>query len=255
MNNGPVDEEQSFGIVSHLIELRYRLLHIVAAIAMMFLILLPFANELYILLAAPLSERLPEGSTMISVQVTGPFLIPFKLSMLLAVVITVPYWLYHVWAFVAPGLYRHEKRMALPLVVSSTLLFYAGMAFAYFVVFPLVFGFIISRSPEIIAVNPDIGNYLDFTMALFLTFGAAFEIPIATVLLVATGATTPDALARKRPYIIIAAFVVGMLLTPPDVISQILLAIPMWFLYESGIIASRIMLHRRAGDATTEPDS
>ncbi len=255
MNAGPVEDGENSGIVSHLIELRYRLLHVVAAIALAFLVLLPFANDLYIFLAAPLSERLPAGSTMISVQVTGPFLIPFKLSMLLAVVITVPYWLYHVWAFIAPGLYRHEKRMALPLVVSSTLLFYAGMAFAYFVVFPLVFGFIISRSPEIIAVNPDIGNYLDFTMALFLTFGAAFEIPIATVLLVATGATTPEALASKRPYIIIAAFVIGMLLTPPDVISQIMLAVPMWILYESGIIASRLMLRRRASDASTEADS
>jgi sec-independent protein translocase protein TatC len=173
--------------------------------------------------------------------------------MLLAVFITVPFTLYHIWAFVAPGLYQREKKMVAPLLVSSTLLFYLGTAFAYFLVFPLVFAFIIGVAPEGITVMTDISRYLDFVVALFLAFGLAFETPVATVLLVATGMTTPAALASKRAYVIVAVFVIGMLLTPPDVVSQILLAIPMWILYEVGIIASKMVLRRRAGDADNEP--
>ncbi len=252
MSADPKGGEEQTGFISHLVELRDRLLRIVAGIALVLICLLPFANELYTLLAEPLLSHLPDGSSMIAIDVISPFLIPFKLALLLAVFITVPYSLYHVWAFVAPGLYRHEKRLVVPLLVSSTLLFYLGVAFAYFVVFPIVFGFIIGIAPEGISVMTDISRYLDFVVALFLAFGIAFEIPVAAVLLVAVGFTTPQALAEKRPYVIVAVFVIGMFLTPPDVISQILLAIPMWLLYECGIIASRLLLRHRS--ATTEAD-
>jgi sec-independent protein translocase protein TatC len=240
------EEEQQAepGFISHLVELRNRLLRIVAAVVLVLLALLPFANKLYTLLAAPLLKHLPQGSSMIAIDVISPFFIPVKLATMLAVFITVPYVLYHVWAFVAPGLYRKEKRLMLPLLISSTLLFYLGMAFAYFLVFPVVFAFIIGMAPEGVTVMTDMGHYLDFVLALFFAFGAAFEIPVATVLLVAVGITTPQALAQKRPYVIVAAFVIGMLLTPPDVISQTLLAIPMWLLYELGVVASRIVLRR-----------
>lgn len=242
------EEQQEPGFISHLIELRNRLLRIVGAVVLVLLVLLPFANKLYTLLAEPLLKHLPEGSSMIAIDVAAPFFIPFKLIMMLAVFITVPYILYQVWAFVAPGLYRKEKRLMFPLLVSSTLLFYLGVAFAYFLVFPIVFSFIIGMAPEGVAVMTDIGRYLDFVIALFFAFGAAFEIPVATVLLVAVGITTPQALVEKRPYVIVGAFVIGMLLTPPDVISQTLLAIPMWMLFELGIVASKIMLRYRAAD-------
>lgn len=256
----PIEEEeqQEPGFIAHLTELRNRLLKIVAAVIVVMLALLPFGNKLYTLLADPLLKHLPEGSSMIAIDVAAPFFIPFKLVMMLAVFATVPYILYHVWAFVAPGLYRKEKRLAFPLLVSSILLFYLGVAFAYFLVFPVVFAFIIGMAPEGVAVMTDIGRYLDFVIALFFAFGAAFEIPVATVLLVAVGITTPRALAEKRPYVIVGAFVVGMLLTPPDVISQTLLAIPMWLLYELGIVASKLVLNRRATenvDVKPEADS
>lgn len=244
----PIEEEeqQEPGFITHLVELRNRLLWIVGGVIAVMLVLLPFGKQLYTLLAEPLLKHLPEGSSMIAIDVAAPFFIPFKLVMLLAVFVAVPYILYHVWAFVAPGLYRKEKRLMVPLLVSSILLFYLGVAFAYFVVFPVVFAFIIGMAPEGVAVMTDIGRYLDFVIALFFAFGAAFEIPVATVLLVAAGITTPQALAEKRPYVIVGAFVVGMLLTPPDVISQTLLAIPMWLLYELGIVASKIVSRRRA---------
>ncbi|MBN1379227.1 MAG: twin-arginine translocase subunit TatC [Gammaproteobacteria bacterium] len=253
-NSQPIDAADG-GFVSHLIELRNRLLYIAAGIIPVLLLLLPFANKLYSLLALPLTQQLPEGATMIAVDIVTPFLIPFKFVALLAIFITVPFTLYHIWAFVAPGLYQREKKMVAPLMVSSTVLFYLGVTFAYLVVFPLVFAFIISTAPAGITVMPDIARYLDFAMALFLAFGVAFEIPVAIVLLVAIGVTTPAALAGKRPYIIVAAFIIGMLLTPPDVVSQILLAVPMWILYESGIIASRFMLRRRGNDVNTESAS
>jgi sec-independent protein translocase protein TatC len=246
------DAEGSQGegtLLSHLFELRNRLLRIVLAILVVFLALFPFANQIYTLLAGPLMAHLPEGSSMIAIEVAAPFLIPFKLVLLLAVVLTIPYLLYQLWGFVAPGLYRHEKRMAVPLVVSSTLLFYAGMAFAYFVVFPLIFAFFIGTAPEGVAVMTDIGRYLDFVILLFLAFGIAFEMPVATILLVSMGATTPEKLSQKRPYVIIGVFVVGMVLTPPDIISQTLLALPMWLLFEVGLVLSRIMLRRRAREA------
>jgi sec-independent protein translocase protein TatC len=255
MNNNPEATQADGGLISHLIELRNRLLFVISGIAVVMLALLPFASELYTVLATPLLKHLPEGTSMIAIDVAAPFLVPFKFVLLLSVFITVPFTLYHIWAFIAPGLYQREKKMVTPLLISSTLLFYLGTAFAYFVVFPLVFAFIIGVAPEGITVMTDISRYLDFVVALFLAFGLAFETPVATVLLVATGITTPAALASKRPYVIVGVFVIGMLLTPPDVVSQILLAIPMWILYEAGIIASKIVLRKRSGDANTEPDS
>lgn len=239
--------ENESGFIAHLIELRTRLLYIVAGVAVVTLALMPFRNPIYTRLAEPLLQHLPEGGAMIAVGVVSPFLIPFKLIMLLAVVVTAPYALYHVWAFVAPGLYRNEKRLIVPLLLSSTLLFYVGMAFAYFVVFPIVFSFIMGMAPEGVSVTPDIASYLDTVVALFLAFGIAFEIPVATVLLVLTGVTTPADLGAKRPHVIVGAFVLGMLLTPPDIISQILLAVPMWALFEAGILAARLA-RRKVGD-------
>ena len=205
------------------------------------LALLPFANTLYTLLATPLLDSLPAGHSMVAIDVASPFLAPFKLILLLALTITVPYTLYQAWAFAAPGLYGHEKRLAGPVLLSSVVLFYLGMAFAYFVVFPLAFGFFVSTAPEGVAVMTDINRFLDFVVKLFLAFGVAFEVPIITVALVSLGITTPKRLREARPYVIVGAFVIGMLLTPPDVISQTLLAIPVWLLYEAGILFSKMV--------------
>ncbi|MBK1629196.1 twin-arginine translocase subunit TatC [Thiohalocapsa halophila] len=243
--------EQPF--MSHLAELRDRLLRMVIAIAVVFLVLFPFANEIYTFVAGPIRAQLPEGSQMIATQVASPFLTPFKLALVVAVFVAMPYLLYQFWAFVAPGLYTHEKRLAVPLVSSSIVLFYLGMAFAYFVVFPLVFRFFTAVTPEGVAQMPDIAFYLEFVLKLFFAFGIAFEIPIATILLVAVGATTPKALAQKRPYVIVGVFVAGMLLTPPDVVSQTLLAIPMWLLFEAGIFFSR-WFEKRQPTAAPDPD-
>jgi sec-independent protein translocase protein TatC len=185
--------------------------------------------------------HLPEGTSMIATEVASPFLTPFKLCLVLAIFVSMPFSLYQLWSFVAPGLYKHEKRMIVPLVVSSTILFYAGMIFAYYVVFPLIFGFLTSAAPEGITVATDIGKYLDFVLTLFFAFGLAFEVPIATIILVSMGITTPDSLVEKRPYIVVGAFVVGMFLTPPDVVSQTLLALPMLILFEMGVFFSRLM--------------
>ncbi len=226
-------------LVSHLIELRDRVLRMVLAVLAVFLILFPFANDLYTAISVPMREALPAGSTMISTKPIDPFLIPFKLSLQLSIFIAVPFILYQFWAFVAPGLYKHEKKLVLPLLVSSTLLFYLGMAFAYFVVFPLVFTFLASTAPEGIEVATDMGSYLDFVMTLFFAFGVAFEVPIATIILVWMGVTTPEKLREKRPYVVVGTFVIGMFLTPPDIISQTLLALPMWVLFELGLIFSK----------------
>jgi sec-independent protein translocase protein TatC len=230
------DTEQPF--ISHLIELRDRLLRVVLAVAVVFIVLIPFANTLFSKLSGPLMAHMPSDSSMIAIEVASPFLIPFKLTLFLAVFVCIPFILYQVWSFIAPGLYRHERRLAMPLLVSSTLLFYAGAAFAYFVVFPLVFAFFTSTAPEGVSVMTDISRYLDFVLTLFFAFGAAFEVPIVTVLLVWTGMSTQQSLRQKRPYIIVGAFVIGMVLTPPDVISQTLLAIPMWLLFEIGVFFS-----------------
>ncbi len=246
------DQEQPF--LAHLMELRDRLLRMVVAVVLVFLVLFPFANDLYTLIAEPIRAQLPEGSVMIATQVASPFLTPFKLALIAAVFLAMPYLLFQLWGFVAPGLYQHEKRFALPLLVSSILLFYLGMAFAYFVVFPLVFAFFASVTPQDVAQMPDIAFYLEFVLKLFFAFGIAFEIPIATVLLVAVGITTPEQLADKRPYVIVGVFVVGMLLTPPDVISQTLLAIPMWMLYEAGIFFSRFFVQSEEEPEGPDPE-
>ena len=227
-------------------ELRDRLLRMVLLVLVVFLGLFPFANSIYTYVAGPLMAALPEGTSMIATQVASPFLTPFKLSLVAAVFICMPYLLYQLWAFVAPGLYQHERRLALPLVSSSVILFYLGVAFAYYVVFPLVFGFLTSIAPEGVAVMTDITAYLDFVLTLFFAFGLAFEIPIATIILVWMGITTPEALRAKRPYVIVGAFVTGMLLTPPDVISQTLLAFPMWVLFELGVIFAKVFPARQA---------
>ena len=245
-------EASSMGLMSHLIELRDRLLRIVVAILLIFLSLFYWANDIYTYLAGPLTQHLPEGSQMIAIDVASPFLTPFKLVLMLSIFLGMPFILYQVWAFVAPGLYKHEKRLAGPLLVSSILLFYCGMLFAFYVVFPLVFGFFTSIGPEMVAISTDIGRYLDFVISLFFGFGIAFEVPIATIILVAMGMTTPDKLAEKRPYVIVAAFVFGMLLTPPDVISQVLLAIPIWILFESGVIASKYIFADRLKEEAEE---
>jgi sec-independent protein translocase protein TatC len=234
------DQEQTF--LEHLIELRSRLLKAAVAVFVVLLVLLPFARQLYALLAEPLTSRLPEGSSMIAIDVASPFLTPFKLTLLLALIISIPVVLYQIWAFVAPALYRHEQRLARPLLYSSVFLFYLGCAFAYYAVFPLVFGFFTRVAPEGVTVMTDISKYLDFVITLFLAFGITFEVPIATIILVATGVTTVEKLAKMRAYVLVGAFAMGMLLTPPDIISQTLLAVPMWLLFETGLIMARILI-------------
>ncbi len=244
----PESTDQPLPLVAHLTELRDRLLRAILAVLIIFIGLFPFANEIYGFVSEPLRALLPEGSSMIATGVLSPFLTPFKLTLIAAVFIAIPYVLYQVWSFVAPGMYRHEKRLAVPLLVSSIALFYAGAAFAYFVVFRLVFGFLNSVAPDYITVTPDINYYLDFVLRMFFAFGLAFEIPIAAVLMIWAGITTPDALAAKRPYIIVGCFVFGMLLTPPDIISQSLLAIPMWILFEIGVFFGRLIIRGREAD-------
>ncbi len=237
-NSVPPEDGEEQPFISHLIELRDRLLRVVLVVVVIFLGLTPFANWLFSRLAGPLTKHLPEGSSMIAIEVASPFFTPFKLAMVVAIFAAMPYILYQAWAFIAPGLYRHERQRVFPLLVSSTLLFYLGAAFAYFVVFPLVFGFLTRTAPEGVAVMTDISRYLDFVLTLFFAFGIAFEVPVATVLLVWTGVVSPESLRAKRAYIIVGAFVIGMLLTPPDVISQTLLAVPMWLLFEIGVFMS-----------------
>ncbi|WP_163558082.1 twin-arginine translocase subunit TatC [Halomonas sp. NO4] len=232
-------------LIEHLVELRSRLLRAVVAILVIFLALYAFANDIYTFVAQPLMALLPEGSQMIATEVASPFLAPFKLTLVVAVFAAIPYVLHQAWAFVAPGLYDNEKALAMPILASSVALFYAGAAFAYFVVFPLLFEFFTQTGPEDVAVMTDINQYLNFVLKLFFAFGVAFEIPIATFLLIASGATTVESLSKKRPYIILGCFVIGMLLTPPDVISQSLLAVPMYLLYEVGILFGRLVRHRR----------
>lgn len=244
--NQSTAEEQSgiagaaAGFIAHLLELRDRLLRIVLAIGIGFLVLMPFAKDLYNFLSNPLVSQLPDGNKLIAVAVTSPFLIPYKLALLVAFLIALPYIFYQLWGFIAPALYKHEKRLVIPLLTSSVLLFYLGMAFAFFVVLPLMFGILPGFAPDNVDVTPDIGQYLDFVMMIFIAFGIGFEMPIATIILISTGITTREELAKKRPYVIVGAFLVGMLLTPPDVLSQILLAFPMWLLFELGLVASQL---------------
>ena len=226
-------------LISHLVELRTRLLRSITAILLVFIALIYFSNNIYDFVAQPLLSQLPAGTSMIATDVATPFITPIKLTLVVSFFVAIPYLLYQAWAFIAPGLYQHERRLIMPLVASSAVLFYAGMAFAYYVVFPLVFGFFTSTAPAGVTVATDIASYLDFVLTLFFAFGVAFEIPVATILLCWTGVTTPQNLKEKRPYVIVGVFVVGMLLTPPDVFSQTLLAIPMWGLWELGLFFAR----------------
>ena len=224
--------------LDHLVELRQRLLRSVLAVGVLFLPVYYFANDIYEFVAAPLMAHLPAGN-MIATEVASPFLTPFKLAAFTSFFAAIPYLLHQAWGFVSPGLYLREKKFALPLLVSSILLFYLGMSFAYFAVFPLVFQFFVGVTPEGVTMMTDINRYLDFVLKMFFAFGVAFEVPVATFLLVLSGLTTPEAMARKRPFVIVGCFIVGMLLTPPDVISQLLLALPTWVLFEAGIVLSR----------------
>ncbi|MFT6343295.1 MAG: sec-independent protein translocase protein TatC [Paraglaciecola sp.] len=233
-------------LIAHLIELRSRVLYAVVSVFVVFLCLVYFAQDLYHWLATPLLDTLPENAQMIATDVASPFFAPFKLTMVLSFFIAIPVVLYQIWGFVAPGLYKNEKRLVAPLLFSSTLLFYLGMAFAYYVVFPLAFSFFTSVAPEGVVINTDISSYLNFVLKIFFAFGLSFEIPVAIVLMCWTGVTTPDALRAKRPYVIVGVFVVGMLLTPPDIISQTLLAIPMWILFEFGIVIGSIYTRKKA---------
>jgi sec-independent protein translocase protein TatC len=242
------EQDQELSFLQHLVELRGRLLKACLSVFVVLIALLPFSRHLYEAIASPMMAQMPEGSSMIAIDVASPFLTPFKLTLLTAIMISVPVILYQLWAFVAPALFKHEKKLARPLLLSSVLLFYAGCAFAYFVVFPLVFSFLTSAAPEGVAVMTDISKYLDFVMTLFLAFGITFEVPIATIILVATGVTTADKLASWRPYIVVGAFALGMFLTPPDVISQTLLALPMWILFEIGIFFSRLLIHEKEAE-------
>lgn len=241
-------------LLSHLVELRTRLLRALLAVLLVFLCLVYFAQDLYHLLATPLLEVLPDGAQMIATDVASPFFAPFKLTLVFSFFLAIPIVLYQVWGFVAPGLYRNEKRLVAPLLVFSTLLFYAGVAFAYFVVFPLAFAFFTSVAPEGVSIYTDISSYLDFVLKLFFAFGVSFQIPIAIVLLCWTGATSAQTLREKRPYVIVGAFVVGMLLTPPDVISQTLLAVPMWLLFEIGLLVGAMYRRTDSQDQTETQD-
>ncbi|EIO3984017.1 twin-arginine translocase subunit TatC [Vibrio vulnificus] len=240
--------EQTQPLISHLLELRNRLLKALLAVLIVFVGLIYFSGEIYEFISAPLVERLPEGATMIATDVASPFFTPLKLTLIVAVFLAVPFILYQVWAFVAPGLYKHERRLIMPLLASSSLLFYCGVAFAYYVVFPLVFGFFTAISLGSVEFATDIASYLDFVLALFLAFGIAFEVPVAIILLCWTGATDPKSLSEKRPYIIVGAFIVGMLLTPPDMISQTLLAIPMCLLFEVGLFFARFYTRKEESE-------
>lgn len=233
--------EQSF--VSHLVELRTRLMRAILCVLAVLLVLMPIANPLYSWLSQPMMEKMAAvGAQMIATQVASPFLAPFKLSCFIAVMISVPYIFYQLWAFIAPGLYRHEKRLAFPLLISAIGLFYLGAAFAYFVVFPLIFGFLTAAAPEGVTVMTDISNYLDFVIVMFFAFGLAFEVPVATFLVVRTGIATRQDLAKKRPYIIVGAFVLAAVLTPPDPISQTLMALPICLLFEIGMLFCRLFI-------------
>lgn len=239
-------------LVSHLTELRTRLLRCVIAILVIFLCLFYFAQDIYTLVSAPLRAYLPAGATMIATGVASPFLTPFKLTLVISVFLSIPFILQQIWSFIAPGLYQHEKRIAIPLLISSVLLFYSGMAFAYFAVFPIMFGFFSSVTPQGVEMMTDIGQYLDFVLTIFFAFGVAFEIPVATFLLVWAGIVEVDTLRKSRPYVVVGCFVIGMVLTPPDIFSQTLLAIPMWVLFELGLVFSAMVDKERKAKQAAE---
>ncbi len=240
-HNEPPEELPEASLMSHLLELRSRMLKAGAAVIIAFIALVPFSQQVFRAVSHPLMAHLPKGATMIATQVASPLLTPIKTSFYVAIMLAMPVVIYQIWAFVAPGLYRREKRLAVPVLISSVILFYVGVCFAYFAIFPVMFGFLASTAPEGVVVMTDISSYLDFVLALFLAFGVAFEVPVATVLLVLTGIVAVDTLKGIRSYVFLGAFVVGMVLTPPDPFSQTLLAIPLYLLYEAGIVMSRIL--------------
>lgn len=247
----PNDKEMT--LVQHLLDLKTSLTRGILAIIVFFLVLFPFANEIYVYISEPLTRYLPTDTSMIATGVASPFLTPFKLSFVLAIYLAMPFLLYQLWRFIAPALYTHEKQLVAPILFFSSFLFYAGGAFAYYVVFPLVFGFLSTAAPEGVTVATDIAAYLDFVIKMFFAFGMAFEVPIVTVLLILTGMTRPEKLSHARPYIIVGAFIIGMLLTPPDIISQTLLAVPMWLLFELGLIVGAYVLKKR-GQEENNPE-
>ncbi len=243
-------------LIAHLVELRSRLLNSFLAWLLVFICLFPWASDLYALLAQPMLAKLPQGGQMIATDVTTPFFVPLKVAMMAAFVIALPFVLYQIWRFVAPGLYAHEKKLVLPLIMASTLLFLCGMAFAYFAVFPVVFGFITAAAPVGVAVMTDIDKYLSFVMGMFLAFGITFEVPIAVVILVRMGVVSVGKLREVRSYVIVGAFVVAAVVTPPDVVSQFMLAIPLWLLYEAGVVvAGWIVVHEPAANDSVPHDN
>jgi len=246
--------EKEFTLIDHLIELRNRLIKAIASIFIIFLALFYFANDIYTFVADPLMSVLPEGMGMIAIDPTSPFFAPFKLTFYVSIFLAAPYILFQVWSFIAPGLYQREKKLAIPLFISSVGLFYAGIAFAYYVLFGFVFAFFVSVAPDGIMVMPDINSFLSFALAIFFAFGIAFEIPIAVFLLIWTGAVEPDDLSKKRPYVIVGCFVVGMLLTPPDPLTQSMLALPMWILFEIGIFFGRMIKKKQAEEEIANSD-
>jgi len=240
-------------LIAHLLELRTRLLHASVALLLAFICLFPLADILYALLAQPLLAKLPQGGQMIATDVTTPFFVPLKVAMMAAFLITLPYILYQIWRFVAPGLYAHEKRLVVPSIVVSTMLFFFGMSFAYFVVFPVVFGFITAAAPEGVAVMTDIDKYFSFVLSMFMAFGITFQVPVAVVLLVRMNVVSIEKLREGRPYVLVGAFVVGAIFTPPDVVSQFLLAVPLWMLYEAGIVVASWVSQNRKPEITETP--
>tara|TARA_B110000240_G_scaffold31119_1_gene33312 strand:+ start:256 stop:993 length:738 start_codon:yes stop_codon:yes gene_type:complete len=239
-------KSSNYSLTDHLLELRNRLLIIISTVAICALLLTPFANNIYNFLAMPLLNVLPEGSSMIAVDVASPFLAPFKLILLLSIAITFPVSIYNFWAFVAPGLYKNEKKYVIPILISSTLLFYLGIVFAYYIVFPLIFSFFTSIAPEGVQIATDISSFLNFVIKIFFAFGLAFEVPIITLIIIIFEISTVESLSKKRPYIIVIAFILGMVLTPPDIISQILLAIPIWLLFELGLFLAYLITRNKA---------
>ncbi len=244
-------------LMSHLLELRNRLMKAMLAVFLVFIPCAAFANDMFNLIAQPLVDKLPSGSSLISTSVVGPFMTPFKVSFYVALFLAMPVVLYQIWAFVAPGLYRREKRFAVPLLVSSVLLFYLGVVFAYYVVFPVMFNFFVGTVPGAVKYNPDMASYIDFVLTMFLAFGAAFEVPVVVVLLVLTGLVKVEKLGANRGYVIIGIFVVAAILTPPDAISQVIMAVPMWLLYEVGLAMARLMqkMRKEAADAAEKEEA
>ena len=246
--------KQEMTFVQHLVELRDKLLHSVIAILIIFVPLFFFKDDIYTFIAAPIMDVLPEGSNIIAIGVISPFLTPLKMALIFAVYLAMPYLLFQIWSFIAPALYKHEKQMIVPLIVSSTILFYTGILFSFYAVFPVIFGFLSIVGPSIVDFTPDIQHYLDFVLKVSFAFGVAFEVPIATILLIMFGITTVEKLKSNRPYVIIGAFVLGMLLTPPDIISQTLIAIPMWLLFEAGLIFAPMFKRKNPTESTNDDD-